>query len=145
MRGVKIQCNILFSLQHKQKSTSNLNVASIISMSRCLCKMIKATLARVIIRARKVGGLWRHEFAICGYKLTIHFHIWWFCNVTDRLLFVSGYYTFHTNSGPVIIPYKVINGLFTTLYGIITGSLSSAMCSIGRTSGIMSVRKVIYS
>ena len=31
----------------------------------------------------KAGGLWRHEFAIFGYKLTIHFHIWLFCDVTD--------------------------------------------------------------
>ena len=33
-------------------------------------------------------GLCRHEFAIYeyNYKLTINFHIWLFCDVTDRLL-----------------------------------------------------------
>ena len=33
------------------------------------------------------------EYAIYGYKLTVHFHIWLFCDVTDRLLFVCGYYS----------------------------------------------------
>ena len=38
-------------------------------------------------RTRTVGGQWRHQITIYGYKLTIYFHIWWFCDVTDRLLF----------------------------------------------------------
>ena len=46
---------------------------------------------RLISFTRIVGGQWRHEFAIYGYKLTVHFHIWWFCDVTVRLLFVCGY------------------------------------------------------
>ena len=44
-----------------------------------------------IILTQIVGGQWRHEFAIYWYKLTNHYHIWWFCDVTDRLLFVCGY------------------------------------------------------
>ena len=39
----------------------------------------------------------------------------------------QGVYLAHENlaeSDPVIIPYKVINSIFTTLYGIITGLLS---------------------
>ena len=32
------------------------------------------------IRARIVGGSWRHEFSIYGYTLTIHFHTWLFCD-----------------------------------------------------------------
>ena len=47
------------------------------------------------ICTRKVGGLWSHEFAIYGYKLTNHFHKWRFCDFTDRLVFVCGYYHLH--------------------------------------------------
>ena len=47
--------------------------------------------AQINILTRIVGGQWRHEFAINGYKLTVHVHIWWFCDVTGRLLFVCGY------------------------------------------------------
>ena len=36
----------------------------------------------------KADGLSRHECAIYGFKLTIHFHIWFFCDATDRQLFV---------------------------------------------------------
>ena len=51
------------------------------SIPGCIC----ACAAKLInIRAWKAGGLLRHEFAIYGYELTIHFHIWWFCDVTDR-------------------------------------------------------------
>ena len=44
------------------------------------------------IFTRILGGQWRHEIVIYGYELTIHFHEWLFCDVTDRLLFVCGYY-----------------------------------------------------
>ena len=43
------------------------------------------------IRAWKAGCLWRHEFTLYGCKFTIHFHIWLFCDVIDRLLFVWRY------------------------------------------------------
>ena len=42
----------------------------------------------------------------------------------------QGVYLAHENlaeSDPVIIPYKVINSIFTTLYGIITGLLPAGL------------------
>ena len=42
------------------------------------------------IRARKADGLWRHEFAIYGYKLTIQYRFPYMVilrRCTDRLLF----------------------------------------------------------
>ena len=50
-----------------------------------LASLIFATIIYSNFRARKADGLWRHEFAIYGYKLTIHFHIWFFCAVIVRL------------------------------------------------------------
>ena len=64
-----------------------------ITMIDCLLLLIRYTWIKqrptiINIRTRKAGGLWRHDIATYGYKLTIHFHLRWFCDVTDRLLFV---------------------------------------------------------
>ena len=54
------------------------------------------------IRGWKTSSLWRHKFAIYlfGYKLIIHLNIWWFFDVTYRMLFVCGneYFSFELGS-----------------------------------------------
>ena len=62
----------------------------------CVDDVIKAEILYYLISAREkltVCDVMNCEFAIYGYKLAIHFHIWLLviCDVTDRLLFEFGY------------------------------------------------------
>ena len=52
-------------------------------------------------------------------------------NVYDQSLMISSWFLVHdklASNDPVIIPYMVINSIFSTLYGIITRLLSTDYC-----------------
>ena len=83
------------------------------AVADALLSAINITKGYTNIRARKAGGLWRHEFATYCDKLTIHFHMRLFCNVTDRL-FIIRVWKLDTTVGH----NERLNYRFMSLFGV---------------------------